>query len=132
MTEFVTVGNHNKPIALIGIGAENEFAIAEQTRVPGLRWLGSFGDPARMREAEALPHDRVILLDGDTFDLDIALPGRGEGALLNGEVLVLQTTRPSVRFVVSAFRRGIADLLAKPYHPEQLQNVLKGVLRSCV
>jgi DNA-binding response OmpR family regulator len=117
MTAPVTVGNESKPIALIGIGAESEFAIA---------------DPARMREAEALPHDRVILLDGDTFDLDIALPGQGEGALLDGEVLVLQTTGPSVRFVVSAFRRGIADLLAKPYHPEQLQNVLKGVLRGRV
>lgn len=132
MTAPVTVGIESKPIALIGIGAENEFAIAKQAQVPGLCWLGSFGDPARMREAEALPRDRVILLDGDTFDLDIALPGQGEGALLDGEVLVLQTTRPSVRFVVSAFRRGIADLLAKPYHPEQLQHVLKGVLRGRV
>ncbi|MFD1103593.1 hypothetical protein [Sphingobium olei] len=106
-------------ISVIGIGADEQFAIAREACTGALQWLGTYACVAGIADVN-IDNGCILLLDGDTASPDTIDVLDQNAELRRGALPILQTSRADVRLVVSAMKRGVVDVLSKPYTPARL------------
>lgn len=111
-------------ISVIGIGLADQFEIARQACTGGLEWRGAYSSIAALVDVQ-VDDNCILLLDGDTASPDTIDVLERDEALRRGALLILQTSRPDVRLVVSVMKRGVADVLTKPYAPARLKGAVR-------
>ncbi len=110
-------------IALIGIGDDEQFAIARAACSGTLKWRGTYPSIAALADVQ-IDEGCILLIDEDTASPDTIDLLEQNGEPRRGALSILQTSRAEVRHVVSAMKRGVADVLIKPCTPGRLRSAV--------
>lgn len=123
-------GREAPPIALAGVGASDQFALAEAIDRRRIQWRGAFRDFAAL--AVAGPGTvSVVLLDGDAVAAELIELLDQNMPILSRNAVILQISTSPVRLVVSAMQRGVTDVLVKPFTAVRLDAALEDALTVC-
>lgn len=123
-------GGEAAPIALVGVGASDQFALAEAIDRRRIKWRGAFKDFEAL--ADAGPGTvSVVLLDGDAVAAELIELLDQNLPILSRNAVILQISTSPVRLVVSAMQRGVTDVLIKPFTAVRLDAALKDALTEC-
>lgn len=123
-------GGEAPPIALVGVGSSDQFALAEAIDKRRIKWRGAFKNFAAL--AAAGPGTAsVVLLDGDAVATDLIELLDQNLPILSKNAVILQISTSPVRLVVSAMQRGVTDVLVKPFTAVRLDAALKDALIVC-
>lgn len=112
------------PMHLIGVGPDEEFAIAKQLTSGPVTWLGNVENLETFLGQPPLTSSYVVLLDGlplpqliATLDQNACFPRENP--------IILQIATPPVRLVVEIMQRGVRDVIQKPYTLTRLRSALE-------
>ncbi len=113
---------------LVGVGPNAEFSIARQLTSAPVIWLCSVDRLAEFHERPPVSEPVIILLDGDLPPDDLMALLDQFASLIWANRIILQATQPAIRLVVAIMKRGVLDVLSKPYSLSRLNAVLDEVL----
>lgn len=112
------------PTHLIGIGPDEEFAIAKQLTSGPVTWFGSVENLETFLGRPPLTSPYIVLLDGLPLPQLIATLDQNADFLKENQI-ILQIAAPPVRLVVEIMQRGVRDVIQKPYTLARLRSALE-------
>ena len=112
------------PMHLIGVGPDEEFAIAKQLTSGPVTWLGNVENLETFLGRPPFTSPYVVLLDGLSSPQLIAKLDR-YADFIRENPIILQIAAPPVRLVVEIMRRGVRDVIQKPYTLARLRSALE-------
>lgn len=110
---------------LLGVGPDEAFATARQLTSGPISWFGNVEKLETFQQPAGLIRPYIILLDGDLpLERLVAFLDQN-AAMLQGNPIILQVTKPPVRSVVEIMQRGVRDVLQKPFSLARLTFALE-------
>lgn len=111
------------PTHLIGVGPNEEFAIARRLTSGPITWVGSVENLETFLDRPPVAPPCIVLLDGlPLSQLIVSLDQNAD--FLRGNPIILQIAAPPVRLVVEIMQRGVRDVIQKPYTLARLRSAL--------
>lgn len=112
------------PMHLIGVGPDEEFVIAKQLTSGPVIWLGNVENLETFLGRPPFTSPYVVLLDGLLLSQLIAKIDQCAN-FIKENTIILQIAAPPVRLVVEVMRRGVRDVIQKPYTLARLRSALE-------